>query len=100
MLTEFVGVYGPDSGRLVVGYTELTGNGYQFDLNHSLWIFSAPPYDIAISLQTSQAGFTLEWRVFNDVFNTPEGGSTIALMGLAMLGLFVIRKIFFKKGVD
>ena len=47
MLTDSVGVSGPDSGRLVVGFTELSGNGYQFDFKHSLWLFTAPPYDIS-----------------------------------------------------
>lgn len=88
LLTNSVSITGPDSGRLVVGFTDLDGNGYQFDPNHSLWTFIAPPYDISNFHHDITGPITLQFRVFDDNFQVPDSGGTFTLMASGLLGLF------------
>jgi hypothetical protein len=86
-------------GRFVGGWSYLTGNGYEFDPNFSLWTFYAPPYDISNFHEDITGPITLKFWAYNDVDNAvPDSGSTLALMGFGLLGLFVVgRKMMLAK---
>jgi hypothetical protein len=60
-----------------------------FDLDHSLWTFIAPPYDISDFHQDITGPITLQFAAFKDV---PDTGSSLALMGCSLLGLFVYAR--------
>ena len=92
LLTSSVSINGPDSGRFVVGFTDLSGNGYQFDPNHSFWFFIAPPYDISNFHKDITGPISLVFRVFDDNQHVPDTGSTLALMSLGLLGMFVYAR--------
>jgi len=54
----------------------------------ALWRFVAPPFD---PTQDLTGAITLEFRALTPV-NLPDGGSTVALMGLGLIAVFFVQK--------
>jgi len=82
-----VNLSGGMAGLTVVGGMNIVGNLLPFA--SALWIFTAPPLDFS---HDEQGPIQLEFRAFNNRFATPDGGTTVALMGLGLLALGAVRR--------
>ena len=96
VITEplMVNINGPDSGRYVFGWSEINGNGYHLSPDFSFWTFFAPPYDISDFHEDVTGPIQLQFVAID----APDTGSTLALMGIGLLGMFVFARRFFAMG--
>lgn len=56
----------------------------------ALWHFVAPPFDFNEDIT---GAISLEFRAFTPV-SLPDGGSTVALMGLGLIAMFFVQRRF------
>jgi len=75
---------GPDSARFSWGILDMTGNAYNQRNDYVHWEFNAPPYDISHFDHDITGPISL---LINVRLNVPDGGSTVSLLGLGLLGL-------------
>jgi hypothetical protein len=92
-LTTFVSINGPDSGRFVEGFVDLSGNGYEFDPDDFIhWRFIAPPYDIGNFHEDITGPITLLFLAGHDINQVPDGGLTLGMFSAALTWLAAMRK--------
>jgi VPDSG-CTERM motif len=63
--------------------------GLTLPFNSAILFFSAPALD---PTQDVTGPIAFEFRAFNNRFATPDGGTTVALMGLSLIALGVVRR--------
>jgi hypothetical protein len=97
--TQDISITGADFvGRYCSGVTNLSGNGfdpaaYPFS-PFSIWNFIAPPYDISNFPKDVTGPINLAFVVtYDDGQRVPEGGATIALLSIAIFGMFSVRRM-------
>ena len=78
-------ITGADSGRLLTGHVNVTGNGFVQGNDIVYWSFIAPPYNIGNFHHDVTGPITLQFVC--ERFHVPDGGYTEALFGIALLGM-------------
>ena len=92
-MSNFVNISGADSGRLVLGIVNLTGNGYVSNPDKTVnWMFTAPPYDISNFPTDITGPITLTFNALFDNHHVPDNGSTLILLSIAILTLSLYER--------